>query len=40
MGEKHGKFDETLKLIGMRKSFVTLEFFMKNRTRFVDAYAK
>ena len=40
MGEGHGLFQGNLKLVGIRKSHVTLEHFQKNPSQFVKNYAK
>ena len=40
MGEGHGLFEGNLKLVGIRKSHVTLEHFQKNPSQFVKNYAK
>ena len=34
MGENHGVFDENLKLIGVRKSVVTINHFIRNSSQF------
>ena len=40
MGQKHGEYDDNLELIGIRKSYVTMDHFIYHREEFIDSYER